>query len=65
LQLLDGTTPEPPEITYQADIRYRAVNTVPEEWIPLVPVHLGGSNREIQLQRAAMPKSCRTMTGSR
>jgi hypothetical protein len=29
---------------------------VPEEWIPLVPVHLQGSNREIQLQRAAMPR---------
>jgi hypothetical protein len=55
-QLLDRTNPAPSPITYQADIRYQIVNTVPEEWIPLVPVHLQGSNREIQLQRAAMPR---------
>jgi len=33
---------------------------VPENWIPLVPVHVDGSNREIQLQRGAM---LRVMTG--
>lgn len=32
------------------------MNTVPENWIPFVPVHLEGDNREIQLQRAAMPR---------
>jgi hypothetical protein len=32
------------------------MNTVPENWIPFVPVHVPGSNREIQLQRAAMPR---------
>ncbi len=32
------------------------MNTVPEEWIPFIPVHLPGDNREIQLQRAAMPR---------
>ncbi|MDQ3691226.1 MAG: hypothetical protein M3406_14570 [Chloroflexota bacterium] len=58
-QLLDKTAPAPPAITYQADIRYEVVNTVPEEWIPVVPVHLEGSNREIQLQRAAMPRILR------
>ena len=32
------------------------MNTVPENWIPFIPVHFKGSNREIQLQRAAMPR---------
>jgi hypothetical protein len=61
-QLLDKTNPPPDAITYEADIRYQVVNTVPEEWIPVVPVHLEGSNREIQLQRAAMPRLLRNDT---
>jgi hypothetical protein len=32
------------------------MSMVPENWIPFVPVHVDGSNREIQLQRAAMPR---------
>jgi hypothetical protein len=32
------------------------MNTVPENWIPFVPAHVDGSNREVQLQRAAMPR---------
>ena len=32
------------------------MSTVPENWIPFIPVHVAGSNREIQLQRAAMPR---------
>ena len=39
-----------------ARIRYEIMNTVPENWIPFVPVHVDGSSREIQLQRAAMPR---------
>lgn len=39
-----------------AKIRYQIVNSVPEEWIPFAPVHKDGSNRQIQLQRAAMPR---------
>ena len=39
-----------------AAVRYEIVNSVPENWIPLVPVHVPGSNREVQLQRAAMPR---------
>ena len=39
-----------------APIRYQIMSTVPESWIPFVPVHVEGSNREIQLQRAAMPR---------
>ena len=29
---------------------------VPENWIPFLPVHVAGDNREIQLQRAALPR---------
>ena len=39
-----------------AAIAYEAMNTVPENWIPFIPVHVPGDNREIQLQRGAMPR---------
>ena len=39
----------------RAPISYVAMNTVPEQWIPFIPVHVPDDNREIQLQRAAMP----------
>jgi hypothetical protein len=39
-----------------ASIAYEAMNTVPENWIPFIPVRVPGSNRKIQLQRAAMPR---------
>jgi hypothetical protein len=39
-----------------APIAYQAMNTVPENWIPFIPVHVPGGNREIQLQRGAMPR---------
>lgn len=29
---------------------------VAEHWIPFIPVHVPGDNRQIQLQRAAMPR---------
>jgi hypothetical protein len=32
------------------------MNSVPENWIPFLPVHVPNNNREIQLQRAAMPR---------
>ncbi|MGW1992767.1 hypothetical protein [Embleya sp. NPDC001921] len=38
-----------------APVGYEAMNSVPENWIPFVPVHVPGQNREIRLQRAAMP----------
>jgi hypothetical protein len=40
----------------EAKIRYQIVNFVPEQWIPFIPVHKGDDKREIQLQRAAMPR---------
>lgn len=39
-----------------SDIRYQVMNTVPEYWIPFIPVHVDGSVREIQLQRASLPR---------
>jgi hypothetical protein len=51
---LGGTPPPPPAAA--APIRYEAMTSVPENWIPFIPVHVPGSSREIQLQRAAMPR---------
>jgi hypothetical protein len=51
---LGGPPPPPPPMT--AAVRYQVMNTVPENWIPFLPVHVPGSNRDIQLQRAAMPR---------
>jgi hypothetical protein len=39
-----------------ATIQYQLGTRVAENWIPLVPVHVPGSNREIRLQRGAMPR---------
>jgi hypothetical protein len=39
-----------------AAVRYQAMNSVPANWIPFIPVHVPNNNREIQLQRAAMPR---------
>ena len=52
-QLLEPTSDE---VIYRAGIRYQVVNSVPEHWIPLIPVHVDENQREIQLQRAAMPR---------
>ena len=41
----------------QVMIRYVAGTLVPENWIPLIPVPMQGSDREIRLQRARMPAS--------
>jgi hypothetical protein len=51
-----GHPPEPPPAAEGAAIRYQVMSSVPENWIPFVPVHVAGDNREIQLQRAAMPR---------
>jgi hypothetical protein len=39
-----------------APLRYVLGTTVPENWIPLVPVHKPFQNRAIRLQRASMPR---------
>lgn len=55
------TEPDPPEeeethIDTGAPIRYKLGTRVSENWIPFVPVHIPGSNREIRLQRGTMPR---------
>ena len=47
-----GTPPEP-----SAPLRYEVMTSVPEHWIPFIPVHRDADNREIQLQRASMPRA--------
>jgi hypothetical protein len=54
LQALAGA-PAPPADA-RADVRYDLMTTVPENWIPFVPEHLEGDNRQIQLRRGAMPR---------
>jgi len=44
----------PPE--NDARIKYTLMTSVAEHWIPFIPVHVEGDNRQIQLQRAAMPR---------
>jgi hypothetical protein len=49
-----AAAPEPP--ANDAKIRYTLMTSVAEHWIPFIPVHVEGDNRQIQLQRAAMPR---------
>ncbi len=49
-----GFPPQPLPPAEGAKIRYQVMSSVPENWIPLIPVHIEGDNREVQLQRAAM-----------
>ncbi|HEU4891601.1 MAG TPA: hypothetical protein VFT47_08625 [Vicinamibacterales bacterium] len=51
-----GAPPAPLPGAADARIRYRVMTSVPEQWIPMIPVHVDGDNRETQLQRAAMPR---------
>ncbi len=45
------------QVENTAAIDYKLGTTVPENWIPFIPVRLGNVNsREIQLRRAAMPR---------
>ncbi|MCA3501797.1 MAG: hypothetical protein IOD05_00715 [Rhodobacter sp.] len=39
-----------------AALRFRLGTTVPENWIPFVPVHKPSQTRAIRLQRASMPR---------
>ena len=37
-----------------APIAYQVMGSVPENWIPFIPVHVPGDNRNVQLRRAAL-----------
>ena len=47
-------TAEPEPAAAVADVAHRRHSSVPENWIAFVPVRIPGSDREIQLQRAAL-----------
>jgi hypothetical protein len=51
-----GSAPAALPLAEGAAVRYQAMSTVPEEWIPFVPVHVADDVRQVQLQRAAMPR---------
>ena len=53
---IEGGVIDSTPVEYKANIRYQLMNTVPENWIPFISVHLEGDNRQTQLQRAAMPR---------
>jgi hypothetical protein len=46
--------PTPPDDP-RAAVAYEVMSSVPENWIPFIPVHVPDDNRAVQLQRAAMP----------
>ena len=48
--------PEVIRVDTGAAIQYRLGTHVSENWIPFIAVRIPGSNREIRLQRAAMPR---------
>lgn len=48
--------PPGPALVNEAKVRYEVMNSVPENWIPFIPVHVPGDNREVQLQRASLPR---------
>lgn len=56
-ELARQDTPPPPfvPVNDSVQIRYVAGTTVPDNWIPFIPVHMQGSDREIRLQRARLP----------
>ena len=52
----DGAPSNAP-VDNNAAIQYKLGTTVPENWIPFIPIRLGSVNsRQIQLRRAAMPR---------
>lgn len=48
-----------------AKVRYVLGTTVPENWIPFIARHNPGSNRQIRLQRASMPRLTDAIPDSR
>ncbi len=51
------TTPVAHDVDVSAMFRYTLANTVPENWIPFIPVHQNFlDNRQIKIQRASMPR---------
>jgi hypothetical protein len=49
-----GTPPVPVPPAPGAKVRYNVMTSVPENFIPMIPVHVPNDNRATQLQRAAL-----------
>lgn len=49
--------PPPDPDDPRAPVAYQVMSTMPEHWIPFIPVHVPGDTRAVQLQRAALPSS--------
>lgn len=60
---LAANPPPPDPHPNDATSRYELMSTVAENWIPFTPMHLEGDNREVQLQRAAMPRLLKGVQG--
>jgi len=56
LVALGNQAPLPVLLPNEAKISYQLMSAVPEHWIPFIPVHVGGEQRAIQLQRASVPR---------
>ena len=56
--ILDQFDDNPPLVPAGENIMFKYIlgNTVPENWIPFIPVHEPGGNRAIRLKRASMPR---------
>lgn len=54
----------PPVGPRVADVRYRLMTAVPENWIPFIPVRVPGSTRDVQLQRAGLPRVVEGASGT-
>ena len=54
--LANQTPPETTRVPNEANIRYVLGSSVPENWIPFIAAHKPGSNREVRLQRGALPR---------
>lgn len=59
----DVTSPAPPLHPTIANARYVLGTDVPHNWHPFIPVHVPGSTRSVQLQRARMPGPARGIYG--
>ncbi len=56
LPAIDLTAVEGKATTYKPQLKYMLGNSVSENWIPFIATHKLGSNRQINFQRASMPR---------
>lgn len=56
IELIEPPTGALLPVDEKAMFKYMIENTVPENWIPFVPVHIPGQYRAVRLQRASMPR---------